>query len=241
MSCSRMHRHEPRNNGAHWQLFVTSRQSYNRPWVMGERQQTRGSAAGVLFALLAKQRLEGARKGAAGEQLIAIGEVEQRHWLPAQRMDDVAVVDDVSVFASGWNWPAGTPATVSTRPCLRSARPTWHTSCSLASGVEALKAARKKSPKPLPGFQYDPERPRCNDEQCSAASLEAASARQRLDNAPCGRVDVRANADLLAPNQRRAWTSARILRRTLSSRSRAGTRKGAAADAVRRLRASACS
>jgi len=45
---------------------------------------------------------------------------------------------------------------------------------------------------------------KCNDERWCAASLEAASARQRLDHARCGRIDVRANADLLAPNQRRA-------------------------------------
>jgi hypothetical protein len=63
---------------------------------MGERQQAHGDAAGVFLALLGEQRLEGARVGRGAEQLIAVDEVEERHWLSAQRMDDVAVVDDVS-------------------------------------------------------------------------------------------------------------------------------------------------
>src|SRR6516225_3446676 len=68
--------------------------------VMGERQQAHGGAAGVFLALLGEQRLEGACVSAAREQLIAIDQVEERHRLPAQRVDEVAVVDDVSVFAA---------------------------------------------------------------------------------------------------------------------------------------------
>ncbi len=67
---------------------------------MGEPQQANHGAAGELVALAGEQRLEGARVGTAWEQLIAINQVEKRHRLLAQRMDDVAVVDDVSVFAA---------------------------------------------------------------------------------------------------------------------------------------------
>ena len=73
--------------------------------VMGERQQAHHGAAGELVALAGEQRLEGARVGTAWEQLIAIDQVEKRHRLPAQRMDDVAVVDDVSMFAAALRRP----------------------------------------------------------------------------------------------------------------------------------------
>jgi hypothetical protein len=43
------------------------------------------SAAGVFLAFLGEQRLEGARIGTAREQPIAVDDLEERHWLPAQR------------------------------------------------------------------------------------------------------------------------------------------------------------
>ena len=47
----------------------------------------------------ARAGLEGAPIGRAREQLIAVDQVEQRHGLAAQRVDDVAVVDDVAALA----------------------------------------------------------------------------------------------------------------------------------------------
>jgi hypothetical protein len=40
------------------------------------------------------------------EQLLTIDQVEQGHWLAAQGMDDVPVIDDVAVFAGGVRPPA---------------------------------------------------------------------------------------------------------------------------------------
>jgi hypothetical protein len=67
--------------------------------LMGERQQPDHGAAGLLFGPVGKQRVEGAPIGLAREQLIAIDEIEQRHRLAAQGMDDVTVIDDVATLA----------------------------------------------------------------------------------------------------------------------------------------------
>ena len=45
------------------------------------------------------QRLEGALVGRTREELVAVDQVEQRHRLAAQGVDDVAVVDDVTALA----------------------------------------------------------------------------------------------------------------------------------------------
>jgi len=68
---------------------------------MCERQQADHSAAGLPLAVLGQQRFECAGIGTAREQLIAIDKVEQRHRLPAQRVDDVTVVDHVAMLAAG--------------------------------------------------------------------------------------------------------------------------------------------
>ena len=61
-----------------------------------------------ILATLSEGRLEcaGARRG---NSLIAIDQIEQRHWLRAQRMDDV-VVDDVAMLTAAL-WRPTTPAT----------------------------------------------------------------------------------------------------------------------------------
>ena len=69
--------------------------------VMCERQQADHSAAGLPLAVLGQQRFECAGIGTAREQLIAIDKVEQCHRLLAQRVDDVTVVDHVTVLAAG--------------------------------------------------------------------------------------------------------------------------------------------
>src|ERR1700731_5337409 len=68
--------------------------------VMSERKQADHCPAGLLLTLLGQQRLEGAGISAAREQLIAIDQIEQRHRFLAQRMDDVMIVDDVTVFTA---------------------------------------------------------------------------------------------------------------------------------------------
>src|SRR6202045_3324396 len=73
--------------------------------VMSERKQVDHCPAGLLFALLGQQRLEGAGISAAWEQLIAIDQMEQRHRLLAQGMNDVMIVDDVAVLAAALRRP----------------------------------------------------------------------------------------------------------------------------------------
>src|SRR5438094_491202 len=60
----------------------------------------RQRAAGLLLAGAGQQYLERAGISATREQLIAIDQIEQRHRLLAQRMDDVPIVDDMAVFAA---------------------------------------------------------------------------------------------------------------------------------------------
>jgi hypothetical protein len=67
---------------------------------MRERQETYHGAASLLLALSRQQRLEGARVSAMREQLIAIDQIEERHRLAAQRMDDVMVVDHMAMLAA---------------------------------------------------------------------------------------------------------------------------------------------
>ena len=35
----------------------------------------------------------------AGKELIAVDEIEQRHWLAAQGMNDMAIINDMAMFA----------------------------------------------------------------------------------------------------------------------------------------------
>jgi hypothetical protein len=73
--------------------------------VMSKRKQADHCPAGLLLALLGQQRLEGAGISAAREQLIAIDQIEQRHRLLAQSMDDVMIVHDVTVLAAALRRP----------------------------------------------------------------------------------------------------------------------------------------
>jgi hypothetical protein len=69
--------------------------------IVSQRQQPDHDAAGRLLALTGEQRLEGAPVGAAWEHLLAIDQIEQRHRLAAQGMDDMPVIDHMAVFAAG--------------------------------------------------------------------------------------------------------------------------------------------
>ena len=68
---------------------------------MGERQQPDGHLAGAAQIALLLQRLEGAPIGGAGEQLVAIDEVGERHRLAPQRVDDVVVIDHMAALDVG--------------------------------------------------------------------------------------------------------------------------------------------
>src|SRR4029077_16067280 len=46
-----------------------------------------------------QERVEGSPVSVAWKQLIAVDEAEQRHRLPAQRMDDMAIVNHLVVLA----------------------------------------------------------------------------------------------------------------------------------------------
>src|SRR5690348_11268230 len=61
---------------------------------MGERQQSDDRAARLLLAVTGQQCFEGALIGAAREELLTIDQIEQGHWLAAQGMDDVPVIDE---------------------------------------------------------------------------------------------------------------------------------------------------
>ena len=50
---------------------------------------------------LAAERLEGSGVGLPGEELVAVDEPQQRHRLALQRVDDMPVVDDMTMLAMG--------------------------------------------------------------------------------------------------------------------------------------------
>src|SRR6267378_1470691 len=74
--------------------------------IMSQSQQPNHGAARPLFAVTGQQRFEGALIGAVREELLTIDQVEQGHWLAAQGMDDVPVIDDVAMLAAGMRPPA---------------------------------------------------------------------------------------------------------------------------------------
>lgn len=71
---------------------------------MRERQKADHDAASGPLAQSGEQGVERQGVGTAGEELVAIDQVEQRHRLAAQGMDDMAIVDDMAMFAIGL-WP----------------------------------------------------------------------------------------------------------------------------------------
>ena len=73
---------------------------------MSERQQSDDRAARLLLAVTGQQCFEGALIGAAREELLTIDQIEQRHRLAAQGMDDVQIIDHMTVFAAGMRSPA---------------------------------------------------------------------------------------------------------------------------------------
>src|SRR5215471_14787310 len=52
-----------------------------------------------------EQCLEGAGVGLPREQMVTINEIEQRHGLSAQGMDDVSIIDDVAMLVGSLRRP----------------------------------------------------------------------------------------------------------------------------------------
>ena len=73
--------------------------------LVGQGQQLDHDAAGLPLRQPFQEGIEGSPIGLAREELVAIDEVEQRHRLAAQRMDDMPIVDDLVVLAR-WMRPA---------------------------------------------------------------------------------------------------------------------------------------
>ena len=69
--------------------------------LVGQRQESHRVAAGGTFAAGVEQRFEGAPVRIAGEQLVAVDQVAQRHGLAPQGMYHVPVVHDMAVAAVG--------------------------------------------------------------------------------------------------------------------------------------------
>ena len=66
---------------------------------MCQRQKANHGAAGGSLAESGEQGVERKGVGAAGKELGAIDQIEQCHRLAAQGMDDMAIVDDMAMFA----------------------------------------------------------------------------------------------------------------------------------------------
>ena len=73
---------------------------------MREGEQTDHGLASRFLSALGEQHVESTRIGAPGKELVAVDEVEQRHGLSAQRMNDVPIIDDMSVLPVGPRPPA---------------------------------------------------------------------------------------------------------------------------------------
>ena len=69
--------------------------------LVGQGQQADHGAAGASGGQLGGSASKARAIGRPGEELVAVDQVEQRHRLAAQRVDDVPVVDDMAVLAAG--------------------------------------------------------------------------------------------------------------------------------------------
>ncbi len=91
---------------------------------MGQRQEIDHQPAGWFLGDPFEQPVEGPPIGVAREELVAVDEIEERHGLAPQGMDDVAIIDDM------------------TRACRwRSARPR----VKVISGVPPMNRSRRSS------------------------------------------------------------------------------------------------
>jgi hypothetical protein len=68
---------------------------------MSQAQQVHHDLARLTIRVLLAQTLEGMSVRLAREELITVYEVQQRHRFAAQRVDHVAVVNDIAMLAIG--------------------------------------------------------------------------------------------------------------------------------------------
>ena len=89
------------------------------------------------------EHVEGSPIGLARKEPVAIDEVQQRHRLATQRMDDMAIVDDLVVLA-GWRGPPARQrhemraADEDVQPIVEEAHPEAVTDQARRHGVEHL-------------------------------------------------------------------------------------------------------
>jgi hypothetical protein len=76
--------------------------------LMRKSEQPDHRATRVPLVAGSQQRLECARVGLPREQMITIDKIEQCHRLPAQRMDHMPVIDDITAFV-GCLWSPAAP------------------------------------------------------------------------------------------------------------------------------------
>ena len=84
--------------------------------LMSEGQNADHGPAGGAGREAGRERLEGSGVGLPGEELVAVDEPQQRHRLALQRVDDMPVVDDMTMLAMGMS------STSSQRHLRRTAR-----------------------------------------------------------------------------------------------------------------------
>jgi hypothetical protein len=144
--------------------------------VMRERKQADHDPTSSLFGLSGQQRLERAGIGPAREQLIAVDQIEQCHRLLAQCMDDVMVVDHMTVLAAGLGRPA---SAVASAECAEPA--------ALLRERRAVDARRVRAAPPSP----------CGAAYASAPTSPPPAAQSRK---PMGGVPTRASIGAV-----RAW------------------------------------
>src|SRR5690606_42056584 len=72
---------------------------------MGHGQQLDHGAAGLALRQLVEKSLKSSAKRLSRKQLVAIDQVEQRHGLASQRVDNMTIVDHLIVLACARGMP----------------------------------------------------------------------------------------------------------------------------------------
>ena len=79
--------------------------------IVRQCQQTDHGATGIARRLRGNQPVPGMTVCITREQLIAVDQMQQRHWLATQGMDDVTIINHMAASAAIgpalWNAPAG--------------------------------------------------------------------------------------------------------------------------------------
>jgi hypothetical protein len=109
-------------------------------------QEIGHQAAGRFLREFFEQPVAGRTIGIAGEQLVAVDEIEQRHGLAPQGLDHPAIANDVGALVAGWARPACKVAPMNT-----SGRSSYYRT----SKITPLKAEEPSEAGPLAQAAYD--------------------------------------------------------------------------------------